>query len=206
MARIRVVWVDFGGVLTSSVEDDLARVAARAGLSVEDLVGAMRRVAGDGRGLLEQLETGLVTEREWGRRVEEALRPKVSQVDLGEFGRHWHAGRAFNQDLYDALSALDGPKVGMLTNTIGEWERHRAGMIPDLGVFDRVIRSHEVGVRKPQPEIYALAEEAFGSDPAECLLVDDLPVNCAAARARGWTAVHHVDTASTLARLRAALG
>jgi putative hydrolase of the HAD superfamily len=205
---IRVVWTDFGGVLTPPADQDLARVAAAAGLSPEVLLGAMRRVAAaDGRQLLETLELGLVTEREWGRRVAAELAPTVPRIDLGAFGEHWYAGREFNRSLYDALVALraDGLRLGMLTNSVSEWEVHRARLVPDESVFDRIIGSHRVGVRKPEAEIYRLAERAFDAAPAECLLIDDLEVNCAAAVARGWTAIHHVDNATTLEQVRAIL-
>ncbi|CCH31033.1 putative hydrolase [Saccharothrix espanaensis DSM 44229] len=200
------MWTDFGGVLTPPVEEDLARVAAAAGVPVEALLGAIERVAGS-RGPLEALELGLITQHEWGRLVDAELRPHVSRVDLGELGAHWHAGRVFNRELYDGLvRAAGGRPLGLLTNTIAEWAPHRAAMIPAGVGFDRVVNSHQVGVRKPQPEVYALAERAFAATPAECLLVDDLEVNCAAARERGWTAIRHTDNADTLGRVRGALG
>ncbi len=198
------MWTDFGGVLTPSVEEDLARVARAAGLAVPELLGAMERVAGS-RGLLEALELNLMTQREWGHRVSEELKPRASRIDLGELGAHWHAGREFNRPLYDGLVKLKQHRpLGLLTNTIAEWQPHRAAMIPDDVVFDHTLNSHEVGVRKPDPEIYELAERAFG--PTAHLLIDDQEANCAAAEERGWTAIRHVDTASTLDRLRDVLG
>jgi putative hydrolase of the HAD superfamily len=56
-----------------------------------------------------------------------------------------------------------------------------------LDHFDAVVLSHEVGVRKPDPRIYAeCRRRAGGPPPAECLFIDDLPSNVEAARACGW--------------------
>ncbi|MEU5695096.1 HAD-IA family hydrolase [Actinosynnema sp. NPDC020468] len=202
---IRVVWTDFGGVLTPPVGEDLARVARAAGVPVEALLAAVRAVAPED-GLLADLELGRLTEREWGERVTGALLPLVPAVDLGRFGEHWHRGRALNLGLLDVLTALEGVELAMLTNTIAEWEPHRSAMIPDKTVFRRIISSHEVGVRKPEDAMFALAEETFDTRPEECLLIDDLEVNCAAAARRGWSAILHADTRNTVARLGELLG
>lgn len=201
-----VIWTDFGGVLTPPVDDALRRVADAAKVPANDLLAAIRLVAAqDGTELLEQLERGRLSQRDWGHRVAAALAPRwVPAVDLGRFGDYWYAGRPFNTALYDTLVAArtSGLRLGMLTNSVREWEVHRARLIPDRTVFDRIVNSHEVGVRKPEPAIYRLAEESLAVSPGECLLIDDLAANCAAAVARGWRAVHHVDTDTTVNTLR----
>lgn len=55
-----------------------------------------------------------------------------------------------------------------------------------LAHFDGLVLSHEVGVRKPAPAIYAHAQRLAGCRPDECLFVDDLPANVEGARAFGW--------------------
>ncbi|HEX3781780.1 MAG TPA: HAD family phosphatase [Pseudonocardiaceae bacterium] len=200
-----VIWTDFGGVLTPPVDDALRRVADAARVPPEELLGAIGRVAAeDDADLLEPLERGWISQRDWGRRVTVALAPGwVPAIDLGSFGDYWYADRPFNTVLYEALLAArtSGLRLGMLTNSVREWEVHRARMIPDRTVFDRIVNSHEVGVRKPDPAIYRLAERSLGVSAGECLLIDDLPGNCAAAIACGWRAIRHVDTGTTVTAL-----
>jgi putative hydrolase of the HAD superfamily len=56
-------------------------------------------------------------------------------------------------------------------------------------------------MRKPSPEIFALALERSGTRPDETVFVDDLAGNCAGARAVGWTAIHFTDTTAAVAEL-----
>jgi putative hydrolase of the HAD superfamily len=89
----------------------------------------------------------------------------------------------------------------MLTNSVREWEPYRAELMPDLRLFETVIRSHEHGVRKPDPAIFRVAERSLDVRPADCVLVDDSERNCRGAVAAGWRAIHHRATADTVAEL-----
>jgi FMN phosphatase YigB (HAD superfamily) len=66
--------------------------------------------------------------------------------------------------------------------------------------------SGEVGLHKPQPEIFELAAHRIGLAPSDCVFVDDLRENCAGAEAVGMRAVLHRDTGETLATLEGLLG
>ncbi len=68
-------------------------------------------------------------------------------------------------------------------------------------LFDAVVISAEVGLHKPQPEIYLLAAERLQVEPAKCLFVDDLTENCEGAEAVGMTAIRHRGAGETIARL-----
>ena len=73
--------------------------------------------------------------------------------------------------------------MGMLTNNVREWEPLWRAMLPVDEIFETVVDSGFVGCRKPEPEIYELTLERLGGVPADqCLFVDDVDVNCAAAR------------------------
>jgi putative hydrolase of the HAD superfamily len=61
--------------------------------------------------------------------------------------------------------------------------------------------SAEVGLHKPQPEIYLLASKRLGVEPERCVFIDDLRENCAGAEAVGMTVIPHRDAAATVARL-----
>ena len=58
-------------------------------------------------------------------------------------------------------------------------------------LFDGVVISGEVGIRKPAPEIYALGAERIGLEPGACVFVDDLPFNLEPAAELGMATVHH---------------
>ena len=64
--------------------------------------------------------------------------------------------------------------------------------------------SGDVGLHKPQPEIYLLACERLGVEPADAVFVDDLRENCDGAEAVGMTALLHRDAAETIAKLERA--
>ncbi|MCK9904029.1 HAD-IA family hydrolase [Frankia sp. Cpl3] len=201
---VQAVWCDYGGVLTSPLHGLFGQVAAAAGVPADELLAAIRRVAAPyGGTLIEPLELGLLTQREWGLRVTAELAPAwTPQLDLTRFGDHWYAGRTANTALFELLAQVRarGLRVGMLTNSIREWEPHRRALAPDVRPwpFEVTINSFEVALRKPDPAIFALAESTFGVPPAACLLIDDVAANCAAARARGWQVIEHADPPRTL--------
>jgi epoxide hydrolase-like predicted phosphatase len=73
-------------------------------------------------------------------------------------------------------------------------------------LFDDVVISSEVGLRKPDPAVYELAAERLGLPPAGCVFVDDLPGNLKPALALGMATVLHMgDAAATLAEVSALL-
>jgi len=73
-------------------------------------------------------------------------------------------------------------------------------------LFDAVVISAEVGLHKPQPEIYLLAAERLEVEPAACLFVDDLRENCEGAEAVGMTAIRHRTPQETIAKLEELTG
>jgi putative hydrolase of the HAD superfamily len=95
-----------------------------------------------------------------------------------------------------------------LTNNVREWEPLWRGKLPQLDrIFELVVDSAFVGLRKPDPEIYELTVERLGGDlrAGECLFVDDLEVNCETARALGMTAVRFQTAKQAIAELDSAL-
>jgi putative hydrolase of the HAD superfamily len=73
-------------------------------------------------------------------------------------------------------------------------------------LFDDLVVSGEVGLRKPQPEIYELAASKAGVPPQACVMIDDFEHNAVAARAVGMHAIHHTDVDATLAELEQLFG
>ncbi|WP_219949230.1 HAD-IA family hydrolase [Salinibacterium sp. M195] len=204
-----VIWCDFGGVLTPPLDEAIAQVVAASGVPWSVLMEAATRVAHDldvtG---LRPLELGLISQAEWGALLEKALPiGTVSQVDLGRWDEYWYRDRPLNTELLGELHRLTdaGVRVGMLTNSVAEWEPHRAKMLAGVDVFEAWVRSHEIGLAKPDPRIFAHADEKLSPSGSVVVLIDDIAANCLAARAHGWTSIHHVSTKSTIAELHALL-
>jgi putative hydrolase of the HAD superfamily len=107
--------------------------------------------------------------------------------------------------MYELIRALRGAGFGtaLLSNSWGADEYPRADF---AGLFDTVVISGEVGMRKPEAEIFQHAAAALGLDPRECVFIDDIEANVAAAVAIGMTGLHHTEPASTAAALEELLG
>jgi epoxide hydrolase-like predicted phosphatase len=96
-----------------------------------------------------------------------------------------------------------GVRTGLISNSWGAATYDRA-LLAEL--FDGVVISGDIGVRKPTPEIYAMGARAIDLPPAECVFVDDLPFNLKPAREMGMATVRHVEAAQTIEELERLLG
>ena len=209
MSRIEAVVCDFGGVLTTPLVESFAAMQERAGLSLEAIGRAMARVAErDGANPLYELETGRMTEAQFLRRLGGALREETGrEVELHGFGEAYFANLHPNRELIAYLRSLRARdlRLALLTNNVREWEPLWRAKLPVDELFEVVVDSAFVGMRKPDPEIFALTLERLGLPAHACLFLDDLDVNVEAARAAGMHAVHFRDTAQAVADLEAAL-
>jgi putative hydrolase of the HAD superfamily len=107
--------------------------------------------------------------------------------------------------MFDAVAAARraGIRTGLVSNSWGE-EGYDRARFDEL--FDVLVISGELGIRKPAPEIYSLAAERLGRPPERCVFVDDLPGNLKPAAALGMATVLHRDAGATIPRLEALLG
>ncbi len=157
---------------------------------------------------LHDLEEGTLSEADFYALLAERASAQLGRtVDLGEYSDRYWAALACNDALVARLRELraEGYRMGLLTNNVREWEPRWRAMIPADELFDVVVDSAAVGLRKPDPAIYALTEERLGVPGSEIVFLDDFVENCDAARAAGWTPVRFEDTAQTLAELDAVL-
>jgi putative hydrolase of the HAD superfamily len=203
---VSIVWCDYGGVMTPPVTDATARIEAATGIPWAEIAAASDRVSAamSLRGL-GPLERGLITQLEWGRRVSAELPPALRPADdLAGFADQWNSGRLPEVALLDELDRIRdaGVRVGMLTNSVAEWEPYRRELLRGRRELDAALRSHETGLAKPDEAIFVRADEMLPPGGGAVVLIDDMEVNCAAAVAHGWLAIHHRDAASTVARLR----
>ena len=104
---------------------------------------------------------------------------------------------AFLRELRDR-----GYRLAMLTNNVREWEPRWRAMLPVDELFEVVVDSAFVGLRKPDPAIYRLTCDRLGVAPDRCLFVDDVEVNCTAAADLGMAAVVFRSTAQAIAEMR----
>lgn len=192
--------VDFGGVLTTSVWDSFAAFCRDRGLA-EDSVLRMFREDPAALAELRQLETGRISEDEFERRFAERL----GLDDATDLIDSMFRGMKPSEPMVAAVRAAraGGIHTGLVSNSWSTSHYDR-GLLAEL--FDTVVISAEVGLHKPQPEIYLLAAARLGKPPEGCVFVDDLRENCAGAETVGMTTVLHRDAAETVARLEELLG
>jgi epoxide hydrolase-like predicted phosphatase len=191
----RAVFFDFGGVLTTSVWDSFADFCRDQGLEPNTVKDLFRN---DPEAIreLRQLETGEITEDEF----EETFGRRLGLEDPAHLIDSMFAGMQPDPPMVAAVKELRA--AGMLTGLISNsWStaHYDRELLNDL--FDDSVISAEVHMHKPEPEIYRLAADRLGVEPAACIFVDDLRENCEGAEAVGMTAVRHHDAAQTIARL-----
>lgn len=94
-----------------------------------------------------------------------------------------------------------GQRLHFLSNMPRPYAEHLQAVHDFVGCFESGVFSAQVGLIKPQPEIYALAAQHFGVPASQLLFIDDVADNVEAARRAGWQALHFVDAAACEAEL-----
>jgi putative hydrolase of the HAD superfamily len=202
---IRAVVSDFGGVLTIPLLAGFAAYEERSGVPARAIGEALARATeANGRNPLHELELGAITEAEFLATLEREVSEILARpVALRQFGEHYMDGLEANAGLFAYYRALHarGVRLAMLTNNVREWEPLWRSKLPIDEIFETVVDSGFVGVRKPDPAIFALLLERLDLPAEECAFVDDLVVNIDAARELGFAVVHHRDTGETIQAL-----
>jgi putative hydrolase of the HAD superfamily len=209
--RVTTVISDFGGVLTTPLIQSFAAVQDQTGVPFEELVKAMTKIGEeDGRHPLFELETGRLTEADFLRKLGDALAPVLGhRPELHRFREIYFDALHPNEPMIDLMREVKdrGYRMGLLTNNVREWEPLWRTMLPVDEIFEVVVDSGFVGMRKPDREIYDLTLERLGDpSPEECLFIDDTDVNCDAALELGMAAVPYRDNDQAIGEVRAALG
>ena len=202
---------DFGGVLTNRLIEAFAAFQDETGISMEQLGRGMQRVAErDGEYPLFRLERGEVSEREflenlsWGLESELGHRPR-----LHRFREIYFDALHANEPMLDLMRELRGRgfRMAILTNNVREWEPLWRSKLPLDEIFELIVDSAWVGMRKPDPEIYLLTLQRLGGlDPAACLFVDDNQQNVETARELGMRAVQFRSNEQAIPEIRSELG
>jgi epoxide hydrolase-like predicted phosphatase len=205
----RAVVCDFGGVLTTPLIDSFLHYQEQSGVSFENVVRAMHRVSErTGRNPLYELEKGAITEGEFLRSIEDEME---EDVDLSSLNELYFDHLQPNTPMIEYVRSLRlerGMRSALLTNNVREWEPRWRAKLPEIDeIFEVVVDSAFVGMRKPEPEIYELTVDRLGGGlrAEDCLFIDDIEVNCQAARALGMVAVQFTTTEQAIAEAEAAL-
>ena len=201
MTDISAVLFDFAGVLTSSPWGALTEAG---GGDLELLIGVYDE---DGDHPWHQVERGEMAIADWAveitrRGTEAGIEVDFSplQALLGEMTIH--------TPMVDRVRSLRaaGYKLGLITNNVREASASWRALVPVDELFDIVIDSSEVGMRKPNPAIFLHALELLGGVPPEAaVFLDDSPGNVIGARRAGLHAIHVESTDQAIAELDALL-
>ena len=203
---IRGLVCDFGGVLTSPLVHGFLAYQDESGVSPRELGEAMARLAErDAEHPLFALERGEISEREFARRLEGEL---DGRLDFARLRRIYFERLEPNRQMIDYVRELRGRgmRTALCTNNVREWEPLWRAKLPELEeLFEHLVDSAFVGTRKPEREIFDVTLARLGLPAEECVLVDDLDVNCEAARELGMSAVTFRDASQAIAELEALL-
>jgi putative hydrolase of the HAD superfamily len=204
----RALISDFGGVLTTPLQAGFLAYQEETGVSLEELGRAMAKATEEhGDHPLFVLERGEISEVEFRDRIEPHLE---SGFDLTRLRTLYFDRIVPNRPMIEFVRGVRrrGTRTALLTNNVREWEPLWRSKLPEIDeLFEVVVDSAFVGLRKPDPAIYELTLERLGDGvrPADCVFVDDLDVNCEAARALGMTAVRFVDAEQAIPEIESAL-
>jgi putative hydrolase of the HAD superfamily len=193
---IRAVFFDLGGViLRTEYQAPRQQLAERLGLEYDDL----DRIVFDSQTGL-QAATGAITSRQHWEAVMKRLKRPIEEMD--SIREEFFAGDIIDRNILNFLRSLRPThKTGLISNN---WSDLRDYLVREkiIDAFDHIIISAEVGVAKPEPEIYRIALEQAGVRPEEAVFVDDFYVNIEGCEKVGMKGVHFKDAESALEQLR----
>lgn len=197
---IRTIVFDFGNVIGYFSHQKAAAQLLRfarpgAAVTAEKIIAAL---------YCAEVEARFETNEVPCDRILELMREKLELEGADDALAHAYADMFTpNDHACRLVPHLQGRyRLLLLSNTNALHYRHFRRQFADvLDRFDALVASHEVGLRKPDPRIFAHAQALAGSAPGECLFIDDLPENVEAARACGWRGVVYRRDEDLRARL-----
>jgi epoxide hydrolase-like predicted phosphatase len=211
MANVKALIFDYGGVLTSPLQDSMDTWLETDGIDPRSFRDTMREWLGASYGEdaaaspVHALERGEVEVPYFEHQLAARLRTIDGRpVEADGLLTRMFAGYGWQPAMAEVLrrTRAAGLSTGLLSNSWGlDYPREAWHEL-----FDAVVISGEVGMRKPEPGIYLLAAERLGKAPEECVFVDDLGPNVRGAAAVGMIGVHHVTPQQTIEELEALFG
>jgi putative hydrolase of the HAD superfamily len=210
VAELNGLLVDYGGVLTNPLPEIMGRWLQAGEIDRARFTDLTRRWFADdaGHNPVHDLETGRISVTDFERRLAAELidaeaGPAATERTAGMLSRMF-AGMRVEPSMMDVVrtARAAGIRTGLLSNSWG-LEYARDGWD---ALFDTVVISGEVGLRKPDPAIYVLAADRLGLPPERIVFVDDLAANVRGAVEAGMVGVRHTDAATTVEELEILLG
>lgn len=201
----RALLVDYGGVLTTSVTDSFAAFCASEGIEFEVFKRVVLGAARGPESPFSKVETGQIDQDEFDREVAQILSDACGRaVDPEGLKLRLFAGIGPDAAMVDAVrrARSAGIRTGLISNSWGgreAGESYRQAPLDEL--FDAVVISGEVGMRKPDPEIYLFAADKVAVAPDACVFVDDFAVNVEGAERVGMRGILHRRTDETISAL-----
>jgi epoxide hydrolase-like predicted phosphatase len=191
--------VDWGGVMTTNLFESFSTFCVEEGLE-PDAIRRRFREDRECRALLIELEEGKLSEEDFEPQFAQFL--GVEPVALID---RLFAGSGPDEEMLAAVRRIRaaGIPTGLISNSWGT-RRYDRALLREL--FDGVVISGEVGIRKPTPEIYSLGAQSIGVEPGACVFVDDLPFNLDPAAELGMATIHHTRAPETIAQLERLFG
>ncbi len=195
---------DIGGVLTHSP------VTAIIGYCRENGIPDETRIAifGPLDGPWSRFERSELTPAGFMAEFDRHVRPTGTAAN-GETFMQWFAnGFGPRPEMIAVVEHLKGRvKLGAITNNVARDDpTERTSGVDTRTLFDVVVESAIVGVRKPEPRIYQMTCEALGVEPHQAVFLDDMGTNLKGAKALGMTTIKVDHTLSAIDELEAALG
>ena len=204
-----VLW-DFGGVITSSPFEAFNRYEKERGLP-SDFLRSINATNPDSNAWA-QLESSQVTVDEFDELFAQEAESKGHRV-MGKDVLELLSGDV-RPEMVNALKAIKAQhQIGCITNNVNTGQgpgmaksSEKAAQVAEImALFDVVIESSKVGIRKPDPEIYRMTCEQMSIQPEETIYLDDLGINLKPARALGMTTIKVLNADQALDELETLL-
>ncbi len=194
--------LDFGGVVTTDFFGALDAFSERAGLGEGAFLRAFRDHP-EGRQALKAVEKGELPQREFERIIGAIL-----GVDDNGLLRSALADLEPRPEVIDLIrrARAEGIRLAALSNSLGSGDYDSYADWDLEEMFDVVVISHQVGLRKPHPKIFTLTAEQLGLPPSACLFVDDTAHNLTGAASLGMGTLHFTGAETEIAGIDRLLG
>ena len=210
--QIRGVITDWGGVMTNPIVDTMNAWIEAEQIDRDSYMTIMRRWVGqaysDGdEGPIHALERGECPNEEFEQQLASHLLHRDGRpVPADRLLARMFAATALEAAMVDLIRSLRqaGLRTALLSNSWGSNDDYPRHLFPEL--FDVVVISGEVGMRKPEQRIFRHTAALLGLEPAECVFIDDVEANVLAAEAIGLVGVHHREFGPTAERLSGLVG
>lgn len=204
MSDIRAALFDFGGVISTSPFEPFARYERDHGLP-DDFLRGLNSTNPDTNAWARHERNELTFDEFCAAYEAEALASGHSLEARDVIG--CLAGDLRPEMIEAVRRCHERLRTALITNNMARISEGEPAWLSAVdGLFDVVIESSKIGVRKPDPQIYEIACEQLGVHPSEVVFLDDLGINLKPAAAMGMTTIKVVDADKAIAELEAAVG